>query len=608
MKNSKYSLKLRLTFLFGLFSIITCLFVATGLSISAKSSILKQNENSLIAIVNSKVEALQFLFEKFRQDTDSISVTKFFQDALVAMESIAYGTGIDISADSDLGRSDYYKPIAAKYEEVFKEYIEQYKIKNFFAVLNSGAIIAQGHNLDFVGLNLLTGKLKDSALTKCYQGAKSNKDKTFFEDVSIVEKDQPATALACKVIMSKYNRDGYSKEAIMGVLIVEIDWNQALALVKNVEGLGSSGQIYVLAEDNTSRIAKDVLKVHSSEIISKNSNVIAIGNNESGQSFMSAVKKINLQGLNWKMYAEISMQDILDPIYSLYKLTFFMGFGISLLLAFLGYMVANSISVRLEKDAIMLDQKAHNLLSMSVSLSEASRTLASSSTEQASSLEETVATLEEFNSIVKQNKVSTTDAAKESNKSRQGITTGRDEIALLVTTMREMETSSKKIEEIINVIDDIAFQTNLLALNAAVEAARAGEQGKGFAVVADAVQTLAKRSAEAAKDIAFLINESVANIQKGVLTVENNNKILSEVFGSVTNVAELNGQIALSIQEQAQGIDQISVGMNQLDSSAQTNVATSEQLSNSARSLEEAAQDLKGLVNNLKGTVLGEAV
>ncbi len=199
----------------------------------------------------------------------------------------------------------------------------------------------------------------------------------------------------------------------------------------------------------------------------------------------------------------------------------------------------------------MLDQKAKNLLSMAVSLSEASRTLATSSTEQASSLEEAVATLEQFNAIVKQNKTSTTDAVNESNNSRKGITAGRDEIAMLVTTMREIKISLKKIEEIINVIDDLAFQTNLLALNAPVEAARAGEQGHGFAVVADAVQSLAKRSAEAAKDIAILINESVSNIQKGVLTVENNSKILSEVFSSVTNVANLNGRIALSIQEQA---------------------------------------------------------
>lgn len=594
--------------MFGLFSIIACGTVATGLSLSAKSSILSQHEKSLMSSEDAKIEALQTLFEKFKQDADSISVAKYFQDAIVAMESVAYGTGVDLANDSDLATSTYYIPLAEKYAEVFKEYITQFKIKNFFAILNTGTVIAQAQNTNFVGANILSGRLKDSNISKCYQSAKSNKDKIYFQDLSRVEKDKPLTVLACRAILSKYNRDGYNKDAVMGVLVLELDWDYANNLIKNNQGLGSHGQIYVLGDDQKIRIGSDLLQTRAGDVVqlaSGKESGIVIGASENNQQVMTSFKSISLYGFRWKMFSEIQMSEVLAPIYSMYKLTFLIGLFISFILAFFGYIVSDAISKRLEYDASELDKKINLLLEMAENLSEASQTLASSSTEQASSMEETVSTLSEFSSIVKQNTASTKNASLESDKSRQGIETGKAEVGRLVVTMREMEISSRKIEEIINVIDDIAFQTNLLALNASVEAARAGDQGKGFAVVAEAVQSLAKRSAEAAKNITVLITESVSNIQNGVLTVENNNKILTEVFSSVTNVAKLNEQIADSIEEQSIGIDQISLGMNQLDTSAQVNVSTSEKLSDSAQQLQQAAHDLKSLVNNLKGTVLG---
>lgn len=605
---SQRSLKQRLTFLFGLFSIIACGTVAMGLSFSAKGSILSQYEKSLTSMSDAKIEALQTLFEKYEQDAESISVAKYFQDAIVAMESVAYGTGVDLTTDSDLSSSTYYKPLADKYAEVFKEYITQFKIKNFMAVLNTGTIIAQGLNSDFVGANVIAGRLKDSAIAKCYQSAKMNKNKTYFQDLSVVKKDQPMTVLACRAILSKYNRDGYNKDAVMGVLVLELDWEAANNLIKNSQGLGPAGQIYVLGEDQKTRLGTELLQLHSNEVISQASAKdagIIVGEAEKDNQVMTAFKSVNLHGFHWKLFSEIKMSEILSPIYSMYRLTFLISLIISSILALLGYLVSNQISKRLEQDAADLDTKIKRLLEMSVHLSEASQTLASSSTEQASSMEETVSTLTEFSSIVKQNTNSTKTAAAESDKSRLGIETGKAEISRLVITMREMEVSSRKIEEIINVIDGIAFQTNLLALNAAVEAARAGEQGKGFAVVADAVQSLAQRSTEAAKNITLLITESVSHIQNGVQTVENNNRILTDVFESVTNLARLNEQIASSIEEQSMGIDQISIGMNQLDTSAQVNVSTSEKLSGSAQQLQDAAHDLTSLVNNLKGTVLG---
>ncbi|WP_230941158.1 methyl-accepting chemotaxis protein, partial [Xanthomonas translucens] len=212
--------------------------------------------------------------------------------------------------------------------------------------------------------------------------------------------------------------------------------------------------------------------------------------------------------------------------------------------------------------------------------------------QQAASLEETAASMEELTSTVKQN----AEHARQANQLAVGAASvasqGGDVVSQVVTTMSGIETSSKKIADIISVIDGIAFQTNILALNAAVEAARAGEQGRGFAVVASEVRTLAQRSAGAAKEIKSLIDDSVSQVSNGSALVRQAGQTMTEIVSSVQRVTDIMGEISAASQEQYAGIEQVNQTVTQMDEATQQNAALVEEATAAARSMEDQARQL----------------
>ncbi len=269
--------------------------------------------------------------------------------------------------------------------------------------------------------------------------------------------------------------------------------------------------------------------------------------------------------------------------------------------------IATGLAKTLGRIAQQIGESGLQVGAASTQLSGASQQLSAGSSQAAASLEETVASIEELSSMVKQNAENAKEAGVLSQKSRETAELGEAEIKGLITAMTEMGVGAKKIEEIINVIDDIAFQTNLLALNAAVEAARAGEQGKGFAVVAEAVRNLAQRSGEAAKDITGLIKENVEKAQTGARSAEGSGAILKEIVSSAKKVADLNGEIASACQEQSTGLSQISKAMNQLDQATQSNAASAEEVAASSEEMSAQAEQLREFVGDLTKIVTGSA-
>jgi len=228
----------------------------------------------------------------------------------------------------------------------------------------------------------------------------------------------------------------------------------------------------------------------------------------------------------------------------------------------------------------------------SAEIAQGNNDLSARTESQASALEQTAASMEELNATVKQN----ADNAQQANQLAQAASTTAQQggmvVAQVVTTMRSINDASRKISEIISVIDGIAFQTNILALNAAVEAARAGEQGRGFAVVASEVRSLAGRSAEAAKEIKSLINTSVTRVEQGSALVDQAGITMTEVVTSIKRVTDIMGEISAASHEQSLGVGQVGEAVFQMDQVTQQNAALVEEMAAAASSLKSQAQEL----------------
>jgi methyl-accepting chemotaxis protein len=239
---------------------------------------------------------------------------------------------------------------------------------------------------------------------------------------------------------------------------------------------------------------------------------------------------------------------------------------------------------------------SESVATASAEIAQGNNDLSQRTEEQASALEETAASMEELSSTVKQN----ADNARQANQLAQNASSvavrGGEVVAQVVDTMKGINESSRKISDIISVIDGIAFQTNILALNAAVEAARAGEQGRGFAVVASEVRSLAGRSAEAAKEIKNLISASVERVEQGTSLVDQAGATMTEVVASIRRVNDIMGEISAASTEQSQGVSQIGEAIQQMDQVTQQNAALVEEMAAAASSLKSQAQDLVSTV------------
>ena len=259
-------------------------------------------------------------------------------------------------------------------------------------------------------------------------------------------------------------------------------------------------------------------------------------------------------------------------------------------------MAMENMQNSLSKVVNTVRQGSESVASASAEIAMGNNDLSARTEQQASSLEQTASSMEQLGTTVKQN----AESARHANQLALSASTiaieGGNVVGQVVTTMRDINDSSRRISDIISVIDGIAFQTNILALNAAVEAARAGEQGRGFAVVASEVRSLAGRSAEAAREIKSLINASVERVEHGTTLVDQAGTTMTEVVSSIKRVTDIMGEISAASNEQAMGVAQVGEAVKQMDQSTQQNAALVEEMAAAASSLKSQANDLVQVV------------
>jgi methyl-accepting chemotaxis protein len=252
----------------------------------------------------------------------------------------------------------------------------------------------------------------------------------------------------------------------------------------------------------------------------------------------------------------------------------------------------NTTVERLRETVLRIKESSEAINTAAQEIAVGNQDLSSRTEEQASSLEETASSMEELNATVKQNAENARQANELAGASNAIAARGGEVVKQVVHTMSGIQESSKKIADIIGVIDSIAFQTNILALNAAVEAARAGEQGRGFAVVASEVRNLAQRSATAAKEIKSLIADSVDKVENGAKQVAEAGNTMDEVVASIHRVTKLVNDITAASREQSSGIEQVTNAVSQMDEVTQQNAALVEEAAAAAATLEEQARTL----------------
>lgn len=551
-----------------------------------------------------------------------------------------------------------------EFHPYFKSELERYGFYDIFLITpDAGRVVySVFKELDY-GTSLTKGPYAKSGLAKAFQGARSLKDgEAWFEDYALYTPsyDAPASFLSSPV---------YDNGQLLGIVAVQIPLDHVTSVLGNRSGLGEKGESFLVGLDDglirsdtfrnktTYNVAnafrspeKFALKSEAFQKLKAGTEGTGQTESYDGEPVVGSFSSLEILGKKWGLLVEVPESEALASVSSLFLILNTILAIATVVIGCVGWWVASGMSRRFVDLAQGLGKSSDELASASSKIAATSSQLSEASTEQAASLQETVASVEEISAMVNQNAEAASKSREASSNSRREAEEGRKTVGEMMDAIQEikssndeilqqMETSNKEIADIVKVIgeigektkviNDIVFQTKLLSFNASVEAARAGEHGKGFAVVAEEVGNLAQMSGDASKEISGMLTSSMQKVEAivekttqkvdrlvelgrdkvalGQSTAQKCREALDRILTQVASVNDMVTEISNASREQAQGIQEITKAVNQLDQVTQQNTLASQDSSSQAESLSVQAVDLNNLVDQLLIYVEGDS-
>jgi methyl-accepting chemotaxis protein len=653
----KMKLGTKLITITGAIIVGTALVITVAAVIQASNALSNEAFNKLEAIHGEKNNELKKYFVGMKNQTQVISQSRDVAESIFAL--VRYHKEMNIQGDQDFDMSSTGAGLTRSYDDIYREidaqlakYVDIFGYYDVYIVCYPHGHVMYSHekNSD-LGTNLKHGEYKDSYLSRVWDLARNSNESVVVDMSPYAPRGGKPTMFSGAPIIANGER--------VGVIVLQVNNEEINHLVGEAQGMGKTGEVYCVGHDNLMRsdskldpedtVLKREVKTVATEKALKNQSGKERIVDYRGMDVYSVYGPVGINDIfasdfDWAIIAEVDETEILDAVNNLIIIISIISVIVVIGAVLITILFSRSISKPLkygvnfaeivskgnltqqmdksylrrgdeigdlaramgamsedlESTISNIIVAAQNLVQAVQEISAGNENLSQRTSEQASSLEEIASTIEQSTATIVQNADNSRNANKQTQETSVLAENGGDVIGKAVEAINEVNESSKRIEEIISVIDEIAFQTNLLALNAAVEAARAGEQGRGFAVVAGEVRNLAQRSGNAAKEISVLIKETVGKVDAGTSLANRSGDIIGEIIGSIALVTKTVSEIAAASDEQKQGISQINVAVTELDNMTQQNAGLVEETASASEEMASQAQELLIMMGRFK--------
>jgi len=647
-----------------------CITLVAGVSyFKSREALQHQSVNQFSSMGEMMKNRLSAFQSQTRTFATRLGKDRLIEGLFLAYEGAFFGASLFPGEDINI-YTTHYQNLESIYGKRTEKMAKDFSLSDVFLVSLDSQVLMTARpdkNNFFLGRNLLNGVYKKSLLTKCFNSALTDtKGELFFSGYEYNEVSKKPEAYYCVKQFAEFDHlsEGIKKGEDMGIVITRINIDQLNSMVTQREGMGETGQAYIVGGDhllrtdffvnkeefNTINSLKTKKKLITKSIdfaLEKKSGTHFIID-PNGEEVLSYYSPITMFGHTWALVAEIQTTEMFAPVRSMMIFVSMLAGVALLIIVFAGMFITKKLVQPITDANNILGSVANEVTDNADKMKSNSEGLSDGATQIAAAIQETVTTLDELSSMVNKNLENVELSSQKSEESKEVAERGKIAVTSMIGAMGEINTSngeivdemnniSNKMNEIIdvineigtktNIINDIVFQTKLLSFNASVEAARAGEHGKGFAVVAEEVGSLATASGKAATEISEMLDESVKKVESivsdtkvkidtlstvgqekvsvGTKTAHECEEVLDQILVNVVEVNEKVSEITNASNEQATGIKEVSKAMSQLDEMTHNTSTISAEALNSSEVLNSEATKLSEVVENLNILVRG---